>query len=306
MVHFGAEISTDLKCRCMIVRRFPQGGKRLCHVIDMANRKTSTLGKAFPFKNDCIIASIEDGIAHVALARGSGNPFSLRMLKDLSLIGQELAYEKTVRAVVLTSKGSDFCTGLDLRDPELIRLIDESDDCRIEFATLGETLIQRWSTMPVPVIISAKGNVSGPGACLFTIADFRFTSATTRVSFSDVDRGMHLAWGILPRMVHEFGMANTKLLGLAGIAFSSGDFAKGVCREEENADQAARLWARFLAQKPPLAVRSILSVLRDYVGKSEPANHGDREKFAKTVGSQDFVEAMSAWLEKRPGRYHGR
>jgi enoyl-CoA hydratase/carnithine racemase len=263
--------------------------------------------KLFPFKNDRFSASIEKDIAHVRLHGDMGNRFSMDLIKNLTLIGEELAYKKGLRAIYLTAEGNDFCHGADLTDPALIRDIDESHESRLRLAKAGSKLISTWSSLPIPFIVAANGAVIGAGACLVTVADFRFATNDTRISFPEVDRGMYLSWGVLPHMIREYGMPITKLLALGGLALCPSDFPSGVFRVEDSKDfeRAAHLWAKYIANKPPLSVRSITATIRELSEDQSFNDEQDLQRFARTAGSEDFVEAMSAWLEKRQGVFKG-
>lgn len=110
---------------------------------------------------------------------------------------------------------------------------------------------------------------------------------------------MHLSWGILPILVREFGTAQARRLAMLGEAVAWTDLT-GAAVVADAPLAEAHEWARRLAGKPPLAVRAILETLRD--------GHGgeDSSRFASTTRSADFVEAMIAWNEKRPGQFAGR
>ena len=146
------------------------------------------------------------------------------------------------------------------------------------------------------------------GACLFTVCDFRYAARGATLAFPEVDRGMHLAWGVLPHLAREYGAPLTRRLTLGGGAIAVDELPMGSVALEtpEGVDHAAETWATQLAAKPPLAVRAILSALRA-VARGEPHNADrDVEAFAATTGSDDFREALMAWFARRPGVYEGR
>jgi methylglutaconyl-CoA hydratase len=256
-----------------------------------------------PFEGFEVHLDPGNGVANIILNRPRGNRFSLGMLTDLLALLRSLHQMPDLRAVLLTALGDDFSHGADLQDPAMAEQIAGGEASRRSLAENGQALIDQWSTLPVPTIVAARGRSIGAGACLFTAADFRFTGETFSIQFPEVDRGMHLSWGILPRLTREFGWPATRRLALAGEILRSGDLPAGVATMAPDPEQAANDFAARLAAKPPLAVRSIKKVLTQ-VANGHPAAE-DAGLFAETVGSADFAEAMAAWFEKRPGKYEG-
>jgi enoyl-CoA hydratase/carnithine racemase len=66
-------------------------------------------------------------------------------------------------------------------------------------------------------------------------------------------------------------------------------------------------YAHELAAKPPIALSQIKGAL-NRAGNwtfAEALEH-EAEAQAVCLGSDDFAEAMRAWVKKRPGVYHGR
>jgi len=229
----------------------------------------------------------------------------MHALEDLALA---FAKSDDLRAVWLSSEGTDFSQGADLKDPMLAAQMAGDADRRAEVARLGGRLIEAWSNLPIPTVVSGRGRIIGAGACLFTVCDFRYAARGATLAFPEVDRGMHLAWGVLPHLAREYGAPLTRRLTLGGGAIAVDELPMGSVALEtpEGVDHAAETWATQLAAKPPLAVRAILSALRA-VARGEPHNADrDVEAFAATTGSDDFREALMAWFARRPGVYEGR
>jgi enoyl-CoA hydratase/carnithine racemase len=238
------------------------------------------------------------GVVELILDRPPGNRLSWRLLSRLDHVLHGLAAlpaDSPVRAAVLAARGADFCHGADLGDAELAGIV-AADPARL--ATLGQRVVETLDRLPIPTIAAVTGRAIGGGACLVTACDFRVVEPAAELRFPEVDRGMHLSWGILPIVARELGAGTARRLTVAGEPLTSAgrpDFA----REDSDPLGAALDWARNLAAKPPLAVRSILATLQQGHADDDPA------RFAATTQSADFVEAMTAYAQKRPGRYGG-
>ncbi len=251
---------------------------------------------------------VREHVAFLTLDVPPGNRFSLRLQRHLASVADALLVNDDVRAVLLTAAGPDFSQGADLKDAEMASEVMSGRDGALALARLGQGLIDTWARLPMPTVVAARGHVVGAAACIFTASDFRFAAPDTQLRFPEVDRGMHLSWGILPRLAHEFGPAIARRLTVAAEAFAVDDLPRGSVRivDDGALEEAARTLADELATKPPLAVRAILSVFRHADREQASSAASDPELFADTVLSEDFVEAIRAWTDKRGPKFRGR
>lgn len=218
---------------------------------------------------------------------------------------QALAAADQARAIVLEAAGGDFSFGADLGDPSMADQIAGGEAARAALAALGQETLDAWTRLPVPTIAAARGRIVGAGACFFGTADFAYAEPGAALLFPEVNRGMHLSWGVLPRLTGRFGVAQTLRLALTGAPVACADLAPAIVTVDDAA-AAARALAEDLSVKPPLAVRAIKQVVTAATEQLQKAAANDPALFASTVGSEDFTEAMAAFFEKRPGRYTGR
>jgi enoyl-CoA hydratase/carnithine racemase len=257
--------------------------------------------------SDLLSVSQEGHVAHVRLKHPPANRFSFAMMHALEDLAHAFAKTPELRAVWLSASGPDFSQGADLKDPMLAAQMAGNADRRGEIARLGGRLVEAWASLPIPTVVSARGRIIGAGACLFTVCDFRYAASDATVAFPEVDRGMHLAWGILPHLAREYGAPVTRRLTLGGRPTSVQQLPVGsvVMESADQVDRSALDWATQMAAKPPLAVHAILSALRA-IARGEPHDADlDIEAFAATTGSDDFREALMAWFDRRDGVYKG-
>jgi enoyl-CoA hydratase/carnithine racemase len=250
-------------------------------------------------------SELREGVLTLTLDRPPGNRVSLSLISALTEALANTAASPNVRAVHLRATGPDFSAGADLRDPELATLIAGGPKGQRELAHHGATLLDTLARLPIPTVVSARGDAIGAGACLWVAADFRWSNHSFRIHFPEVDRGMHLSWGVLPRLGRELGWPTARRLAL-GQPLDASSLPRDVAEFTEDPDAPAAEWARALAQKPPLAVRAILETFREVDRVDAALASADADRFAVTCGSADFLEAMSAFFEHRPGRYTGR
>lgn len=255
----------------------------------------------------CVAFEPARALLRVTLDNGPGNRLGLAQIERLhDLAGRlgVLAATDGCRALVIDAVGKNFSHGANLADQQLTEQLSRGRSAQIAFACLGQELVSRWRAIPVPTIAVATGQVVGAGACLFMASDFRIASTATTIRFPEIDRGMHLGWGIVPRLVDVLGEPRALQLALLGEPLDTSALSDVVTVVADPASEALQLAAR-LAAKPPLALRAILEVLRNAHCTSAAAADADAQRWADTLASDDFAEAMAAWFGRRPANWKG-
>ena len=249
-----------------------------------------------------LLVTRSESVVTLILHRPPGNRIGLQTLEALAEAVKDVA-QSDARAVLLMARGADFSQGSELTDPAL------ASETRLEggrrLAMRGQALIDAWSSLPMPTVTSVRGWCVGAAAGLVMTADFRFAANGARVRFPEVDRAVHLGWGLIPRLVALCGVAQARWLALGGESRTVESFPSGVFELAGDPDGSARRFAQQIALSPPLAMRTIKRSLNAAAEVGQGAAAGDVEAFAQTVESADFSEAISAFFERREPRFKG-
>jgi enoyl-CoA hydratase/carnithine racemase len=131
----------------------------------------------------------------------------------LAEIAEAAAWFDTTDAVVVivTGEGRAFSSGFDLREfagtgPDGISAREQAD--------LGRLMAEAMDLMSALSIAAIKGPCVGGGVVLAGVCDLRIAAEDTVFSIPEVDLGIPLAWGGIPRLVREIGPAITRELVL--------------------------------------------------------------------------------------------
>jgi enoyl-CoA hydratase/carnithine racemase len=140
---------------------------------------------------------VTDGIAYVNLNRAEKcNALDIDMFIAIKKIIKSLKVDRTIRAVIVSGDGDDFCSGLDVKSV----MSSAKTPLSLLFkwlpwhANLAQYVSVGWREIPVPVIMVIKGRCWGGGLQIALGADFRI--ATPDASFSI----MESRWGLIPDM----------------------------------------------------------------------------------------------------------
>ena len=128
--------------------------------------------------------------------------------------------------------------------------------------------------------------------------DFRVALPLSRISFPEIDRGMHLSWGIIPRLVSECGASLTRRLALLGDPVAVEEFPNEVFVVHPDGSKCATELASQLAAKPMRAIRSIKAAIAEQTAATAVDQAADVARFTASLKSPEFMDAISAYLHK--------
>ena len=253
---------------------------------------------------------VADGVGTLTLARPAARN-ALDTATKVALLGAVLgaADDPAVRCVLLTGTGPAFCVGQDLR--EHADLLSRGDAA--PWRTVAEhynPVVTALATMDKPVVAAVNGVAAGAGASLAMAADLRIVAASAgfNLAFAGValsaDSGA--SW-TLPRLV-GWGRARDLLLRPRTVGAQEA-LAIGLATEvvaDADLPDRARAVATQLAAGPTAAYAALRQVLAFSATHDLPTSLTfEAEQMARTGATADHVEAVTAFLAKRPPRFTG-
>jgi enoyl-CoA hydratase/carnithine racemase len=156
-------------------------------------------------------ATAAGAVGHMVLNRPERlNALSRETLRELARAARWFDTQRAVKVVVVRAEGRAFSAGFDLNDftnPDPTLTAHEEAD-------LGRQMAEAVTNMNAITIAAVHGRCVGGGLVLAAACDFRLAATDTIFSIPEVDLGIPLAWGGIPRLVRELGPAVTKELVL--------------------------------------------------------------------------------------------
>jgi len=150
--------------------------------------------------------TVENHVAHVTLTRADKmNAIDAVMLEEVPLIGEKIRADSSIRVVVISGSGGNFCAGLDKSNFAAIldnkKLILDTDKPQLVLAerTHGianalQYLVWLWRELPIPVLVAINGVALGGGLQIALGGDCRYASPNSSFSI------LEMKWGLIPDM----------------------------------------------------------------------------------------------------------
>ena len=209
-----------------------------------------------------------------------------------------------VSIVVVTGAGRAFSSGFDLR--EFAGSGEQAVDSRAQ-ADLGRLMAEAMDRVQALTIAALKGPVVGGGVVLAGVCDLRIAADDTVFSIPEVDLGIPLAWGGIPRLVREIGPAMTRELVLTCRPFSAEEARSlgFVNRVVPRADLEAAVdeLASELARKAPSVVRATKRQVMEALDAvaTTAGSWADADLLGAAMRDPEARAAARTYLESRSG-----
>ena len=228
------------------------------------------------------------------------NPLSTAALAELELAARWFDERPEVKVVIVRGAGRAFSAGADLGSfagPQQLPVRDAAD--------LGRRMADALEAMNAVAIAAIHGWCVGGGLVLAAACDLRIASADARFSIPEVDLGIPLAWGGIPRLVREIGPARTKELVMTCRPFSAAEalswgFVNRVVAPEA-LESEARALAAELAAKARHALfstkRHVNAVTAQAVGLAR--SWADADGLVTAFSDPECADARRAYLARR-------
>jgi 2-(1,2-epoxy-1,2-dihydrophenyl)acetyl-CoA isomerase len=254
----------------------------------------------------------EDGdIAIVTLNRPQSlNSFTRQMHHELWAALDRVEANKSIRALVLTGAGRGLCAGADLSEFDFREgpdMMQRADPAPVIDKAFNPTT-RRLTHVRVPTVCAVNGVAAGAGASVALACDITIAAAGASFiqAFSKIglvpDSG---ATWLLPQRI---GLARAMALAFTGDKLSAQDAkTMGMIWDvQDDALAAATAMAHRLAAMPTKALVATRHLLRGaHTHSLDEQLDLERDVQSRLGFTHDYIEGVTAFLQKRPARFKG-
>ena len=248
----------------------------------------------------------DDGIRVLTLDRPPVNALGFELVEDLGRAAENLRKDEAARCLIVRSSQRHFCAGADLKERQGMSV----DEVR-SFVTMLSSAVGAIATLPIPSIAAIRGAAVGGGCELALACDLRVVAEDAAMGLRETALAILPGAGGTQRLSRIAGLARAKRWIFTAKAYSAAEaLADGVADKvvaPERLDAEARRLAEAIAANGPVAVRQAKKAIEG--GFDLPIAEAlayEWECYQAVLATDDRIEALRAFSEKRPPRFKGR
>ena len=278
------------------------------------NLSTSGPVRAAVPEQDLVVEYLEEkdhGIVVFGINRPKAmNALSKNLVKNLNEAVDAVKFDKNCRVLIIRSlaKGA-FCAGADLKERAAMPPAEVGPA-----VARGRAIIGAWESLPMPVIAAIDGVALGGGLEMALACDLRVASDDARLGLTETRLAIIPGGGGTQRLPRVVGLAKAKeLIYTARILRGRDAEAIGLvnhCVDQNEEGDAAYLrsldLAREILPNGPIGVK--MAKLAINKGTEVDIASGlsfEEAAYAQVIPTQDRIEALMAFREKRKPEFKG-
>lgn len=238
------------------------------------------------------------------------NSFTRQMHSDLWAALDRAEANPLIRALVITGAGRGFCAGADLGEFDFAPgpdLVERANPGPVIDQAFNPT-VRRLQALRMPTVAAVNGVAAGAGASLAMTCDIAIAApaASFIQAFSKI--------GLIPDaggtwfLAQRLGLARAMALAMTGDKLSAAQAREwGMIWEvADDCVAAALALAQRLAGMPTKALVATRQILRESASRTlDQQLDAERDTQSALGRTHDYIEGVTAFLEKRPARFKG-
>ena len=219
----------------------------------------------------------------------------------------DIQYRTDIRCVIITGAGEkSFCAGADLKE----RASLTPDEVK-KFILTIRNLLTSIQNLPIPVISAVNGVALGGGTEVALASDIRIASDTASMGLTEARLAIIPGGGGTQRLPRIIGVAKAKELIFTGKRVNAKEALEiGLVNQvvpKENLLDACMEMAGMIAETGPIAVEMAKYAIDKGIETDLATGLAiESNAYRVTIPTQDRVEGLTAFREKRKPVYKGR
>jgi enoyl-CoA hydratase len=258
-----------------------------------------------------LLFTVDGPIATIILNRPEQrNAITFDMWCALPEICSRIESDPDVRTVIVQGAGDEaFCAGDDM--PEFAHQSDDPWRAKIYIGKV-EMALQAFLRLTKPTLALVKGSCISVGCMLAAHCDLRISADNGIFGLTAAELGMVAGYGEIQRLIHLIGAGPTLDLLLSARLIDAPEArSMGLCTQIfplSIADEAAHELALRMARLAPLAQAWHKQMVGTVLHNPDLTDLSVDETMLPEAcfDTEDFVEGIQAFLDRRPPRFHGR
>ncbi|OGF67451.1 MAG: enoyl-CoA hydratase [Candidatus Fischerbacteria bacterium RBG_13_37_8] len=247
-------------------------------------------------------------IAYVTINRPQVlNALNGATVEELSSAFESAKNDTEVRALIITGSGEKaFVAGADISE-----LATKDPQTAKETAFAGQGMLEILEDMGKPSIAAINGFALGGGCELALACTFRIAAENAKIGQPEVKLGLIPGYGGTQRLARRVGSSRALMLILTGDhitaeeAYRIGLVDKVVVKDQLMME-AETICKKILAQGPAAVVFALQAINHGVQMTLKEGLHLEAILFGLLYATEDRIEGLNAFLQKRPPVFKGK
>lgn len=254
-----------------------------------------------------LLTAIDGPIARITFNRPQArNAINQAMVTAMGEFLEKIAADDNVRCVVLTGAGEHFMAGGDVAgfNDVLSQSPAERSEAFVQRINHAAPVFKHLLTMPQPVIASVRGACAGAAVGFAACCDFILAGESALFLVAHVHIGASPDGATTYALPRKVGTAKAMEMAILGGKVSATEaLAAGLVNQlvpDAELDAATERLAQRIIRLPATSVRHIKALINQSLNNNlESQLKMEAAAFSNCAATPDFVEGVSAFLEKR-------
>jgi enoyl-CoA hydratase/carnithine racemase len=267
------------------------------------------------FRAQHFLWRVDGKVATITLNRPERkNPLTLESYAELRDTFRNLLYADSIKAVVITGAGGNFCSGGDVHEiiGPLVGMQRNGDMAGLlAFTRMTGDLVKAMRACPQPIVAAIDGVCAGAGAIMAMASDLRYGTARSKIAFLFVRVGLAGAdmgaCNMLPRIIGAGRAAELLYTGrsIDGAEAERWGFYNKLCEPDALTDEAQSL-AKSLADGPTFAnAMTKKCIHQEWSLGIDESIEAEAQAQAICMQTKDYERAYLAFVSKQRPSFIG-
>ncbi len=236
----------------------------------------------------------------------SFNVFSVEVQKEFLEVLDEIEKNDRIQGLIITGAGAAFAAGADIK-----QLLKMNKSEAVELSKLGQIVFNKIENLKAITVAAINGAAVGGGCELALACDYRVAAEGAKLGQAEITIGIIPGWGASRRLPRIVGLPAARDMIFTGKLLSAEEALNKKLVDQvvskEKLLEAAKSFLKELLSKSPLILQYAKAALKNGVTLSnEQAELKERELFGLCFDTEDRIEGMKAFLEKRKPHFKGK
>jgi enoyl-CoA hydratase/carnithine racemase len=282
---------------------------------DTAQRFRAAGSNLATFQAQHFLWRVDGKVATITLNRPERkNPLTLESYAELRDTFRSLVHADSIKAVVMTGAGGNFCSGGDVHEiiGPLVEMGRNHDMAGLlAFTRMTGDLVKAMRACPQPIVAAVDGVCAGAGAILAMASDLRYGTPRSKIAFLFVRVGLAGAdmgaCNMLPRIIGAGRAAELLYTGrsMDGAEAERWGFYNKLC-DPEALLAAAHALANSLADGPTFAhAMTKKCIHQEWNMGIDESIEAEAQAQAICMQSKDYERAYLAFVGKQRPTFAG-